>query len=163
MSANVRRKTSLVLRIALAAVLIYAGIPKLMDPGELAGAIQNYRVLPEYAPVLAVFVPVFELVIALGLLTTAFQRGACILAGLMLLVFALAMAQARARGIDLRCGCFGAALEAKVSWWTVARSGVLSLLAFTAFALHSRASAAQPGAANETARGTDADPPVLSP
>ena len=77
----------------------------------------------------ALFVPAFELVIALGLLVSPYARGAALVGTLMLLVFGIAMAQARVRGIDLSCGCFGAAFEAKVSWLTVARTlglGVLS-------------------------------------
>ena len=119
-----------VLRVAIAGVFVYAAVPKLIDPSEFATSIQNYRVVPEeVVGHLALFVPVFELVIALALLVPQYQRGAAVLATLMLAVFSAAMAQARWRGIDLSCGCFGAAFEAKVSWLTVARTlglGVLS-------------------------------------
>lgn len=118
------------LRVLLAGVFAWAAIPKLLDPAEFALAIQNYRAVPdEIVGHLAVLLPVFELVIALGLLVPRYQRGAALLATLMLLVFAAAMGQARWRGIDLSCGCFGAALEAKVSWLTVARTFGLGLLA----------------------------------
>lgn len=117
------------LRVLLAGIFAWAAIPKLLDPAEFALAIQNYRAVPEeIVGHLAVLVPVFELVIALGLLVPPYQRGAALLATLMLLVFAAAMGQARWRGIDLSCGCFGAALEAKVSWLTVARTAGLGLL-----------------------------------
>jgi putative oxidoreductase len=126
-----------VLRIVLAGVFAYAAIPKLIDPGEFAAAIQNYRVVPEsLAGYIALFVPVFELVIAIGLIATPYVRGAALLATVMLVVFGAAMAQARWRGIDLTCGCFGAVLEAKVSWLTVARTlglGVLSGLLLLQF------------------------------
>jgi hypothetical protein len=118
-------------------VFAYAAIPKLIDPGEFAAAIQNYRVVPEsLVGHIALFVPVFELVIAVGLIATPYTRGAALLATVMLVVFAAAMAQARWRGIDLTCGCFGAVLEAKVSWLTVARTlglGVLSALLLLQF------------------------------
>jgi putative oxidoreductase len=121
-----------VLRVALAGVFAYAAIPKLLDPGEFAAAIQNYRAVPEsLVGHIALFVPVFELVIAVGLIATPYTRGAALLATLLLVAFGAAMAQARMRGIDLTCGCFGAAFEAKVSWLTVARTlglGVLSAL-----------------------------------
>lgn len=117
------------LRVLLAGVFAWAAVPKLLEPGEFAMAIQNYRLVPEgLVGQLAVLVPVFELVIALGLLVPPYQRGAALLSTLMLLVFAGAMAQARWRGIDLSCGCFGAALESKVSWLTVARTSALGLL-----------------------------------
>jgi hypothetical protein len=78
---------------------------------------------------IALFVPAFELVIALGLVVPRYQRGASLLATGLLVIFSAAMAQARWRGIDLSCGCFGAAFEAKVSLLTVARSAGLSLIA----------------------------------
>jgi uncharacterized membrane protein YphA (DoxX/SURF4 family) len=112
-----------VLRVALAGVFAYAAVPKLLDPGEFAAAIENYRAVPDsLAGHIALFVPVFELVIAIGLVVPPYTRGAALLATLLLVVFGVAMAQARWRGIDLSCGCFGAVLEAKVSWLTVART-----------------------------------------
>jgi uncharacterized membrane protein YphA (DoxX/SURF4 family) len=112
-----------VLRLALAAVFVYAAIPKLLDPGEFAAAIQNYRAVPEsVVGHIALFVPVFEIVIAIALLVPPYTRGAALLGTLLLVVFGAAMAQARWRGIDLSCGCFGAAFEAKVSWLTVTRT-----------------------------------------
>jgi putative oxidoreductase len=114
----------------LAAVFLWASVPKLLDPGRFAADIENYRVLPDgLIGHAALFVPVFELIVGLGLLWPRYQRGAALLATAMLLVFSVAMAQARMRGIDLSCGCFGAAFEAKVSWWTVLRSGTLALIA----------------------------------
>jgi putative oxidoreductase len=125
-----------VLRIGLAAVFVYAAIPKLLDPGEFAAAIQNYRAVPEsVVGHIALFVPVFEIVIAIGLLVPPYTRGAALLGTLLLVVFGAAMAQARWRGIDLSCGCFGAAFEAKVSWLTVTRTlGLAGLSACLLFA-----------------------------
>lgn len=114
----------------IALTFLFAAVPKLIDPGSFAADILNYRVLPE--PLVghaALYVPAFELVIALGLLWPRYQRGAALLSTVMLVVFAGAMAQARVRGIDLSCGCFGAAFESKVSWWTVARSSLLASIA----------------------------------
>lgn len=116
--------------LIVAIVFVFAAVPKLLEPGSFAADILNYRVLPE--PLVghaALFVPAFELSVALGLLWPRYQRGAALLAALMLVVFAGAMAQARVRGIDLSCGCFGAAFESKVSWWTVTRSSLLALIA----------------------------------
>ena len=111
-------------------VFLFASVPKLLDPGGFAADLQNYRVLPDaLVGHAALYVPAFELAVALALLFPRYQRGAALLATLLLVVFAGAMAQARVRGIDLSCGCFGAAFESKVSWWTVTRSGLLALVA----------------------------------
>jgi len=107
----------------LALVFGVAAVPKLIDPAGFAQDIANYQVLPtHWISYVAVFLPALEFAVAAGLLWPSTQRGAAVLAFGMSLIFAGAMAQARVRGIDLSCGCFGAAFESKVSWWTVLRS-----------------------------------------
>jgi putative oxidoreductase len=126
-------------RIAIAGVFLWAALPKLIDPGVFAADVQNYRVVPDaWASHIALLVPVFELVLALGLLLPSYHRGAALLASCLLLVFSVAMAQARMRGIDLSCGCFGAAFEAKVSWLTVTRSALLGTVAAVPLLLRQR-------------------------
>ena len=113
----------------LAVVFVVAAVPKLIDPGSFANDLLNYRLLPEnLVGLVALFVPALELVIAAALLWPRYQRGAALLSTLLLVGFAAAMAQARIRGIDLSCGCFGAAFESKVSWLTVARSMLLAAM-----------------------------------
>jgi uncharacterized membrane protein YphA (DoxX/SURF4 family) len=141
-------------RAALSAVFVYAALPKLADPSAFATSIANYQLWPEASGVAALLVPVAELVIAAGLLVPSLQRGSALLSALLLAVFVLAMAQARARGIDLRCGCFNAALDAKVSWWTVARSGALCAFAWFLFVASRKAS--------DVAVGDRAKPSVVS-
>jgi putative oxidoreductase len=127
---STRALISIACCVIIGLVFVAAALPKLLDPGSFAADIQNYRVLPErWVGHAALYVPALEIVVALGLFLPRYQRGAACLATLMLFGFAVAMAQARLRGIDLSCGCFGAAFESKVSWWTVARSGVLSVIA----------------------------------
>jgi hypothetical protein len=114
---------------SLALVFTVAAVPKLIDPGSFANDLLNYRVLPEgLVGLVALFVPALELVIAGALLWPRYRRGAALSSALLLLGFAAAMAQARIRGIDLSCGCFGAAFESKVSWFTVARSLFLAAM-----------------------------------
>jgi putative oxidoreductase len=127
-------------RLGLAAVMVWAAIPKLLDPGAFVSSVQNYRLVPdELAALLAALIPATELVAGLGLLLVPLQRGAAAVNALLLASFSVAMAQARMRGIDLDCGCFGAAVAAEVSWWSVARTaaltGVATWLAFPATAV----------------------------
>lgn len=131
---NARKLAAWVLCVSLAVVFAVAAVPKLIDPGSFANDILNYRLLPEsVVGWLALFVPALELSIAAALLWPRYQRGAALLSTVLLVGFAAAMAQARLRGIDLSCGCFGAAFESKVSWLTVVRS--VSLAAMSAVAL----------------------------
>jgi hypothetical protein len=46
----------------------------------------------------------------------------------MLALFAAGMAQAKLRGIDLECGCFGAGAATQVSWSKVALNLGLAIL-----------------------------------
>ena len=116
-------------RIALAAVFAFAAIPKLGDAAAFARDIDNYHLLPvEWAATAAVMMPPLELVVALALLLGIHARGAAVISAGMMLVFAAAMAQAMARGIDLDCGCFGSALAMHVSGWSILRNVVLAAL-----------------------------------
>lgn len=126
------RALLVVFRLGLAAMFLFAAVPKLLDPVTFARDIDNYRMLPDalIGP-LALMLPVAEIVIGLALVTGVYARGAAITAGVMLVGFAVGMVQAIVRGIDLDCGCFGHFAEAQVSWWTVARNATLTLIAIT--------------------------------
>jgi len=118
------------IRVGLCGLFLWAGSTKLIDPGTFAQDISHYRVLPEkLVPALAVGLPVLECVVALALLTRAYLRGAAWLSAGMLALFAGAMAQAKLRGIDLDCGCFGREMADPVSWSKVALDAGLAMLA----------------------------------
>jgi putative oxidoreductase len=117
-------------RLGLAGLFLWAGISKLLDPSVLAQDISHYRLLPgALIPPLALALPIFECVAGLALLTRTYVQGGGLLAGLMLAAFAAAMAQAKLRGIDLNCGCFGPDIADPVSWTKVAFDAGLAILA----------------------------------
>jgi putative oxidoreductase len=123
---DARSIATLLARWVIGAVFVAAALPKIVDPASFAVDIDNYRMLPERAAeLLAVALPVAELVIAAALITGIHARGAAIAAAGMLSVFALGMAQAMARGIDLECGCFGSATETPVSALTILRNAAM--------------------------------------
>ncbi len=116
-------------RLGLCGLFLYAGIGKLGDPSGMAQDVSNYRVLPDaFAPLVALGLPILEIVTAFALLVPGFVRGGAALSALLLFGFALGMAQAKLRGIDLDCGCFGTDSGAKVSWGKVALNGGLAIL-----------------------------------
>jgi len=117
---------------ALAAVFIGAALPKLADPTSFARSIDNYRLLPvDLAPWLAMFLPAFELAVGLCLASGIWTRSAALCCAVMLVGFCAGMTQAIVRNIDLECGCFGSAIQANVSWMSVARNiGLLGLALF---------------------------------
>lgn len=95
-------------RIVLAAVFLYAAVPKIADPAGFAKSIFNYQALPDAAiNPLALFLPWLELIAALALLAVPrLRRGALLLIGGMLIVFILAISSAMLRGLNIDCGCF---------------------------------------------------------
>jgi len=124
------RAAVLASRAVVAGVFVWAAIPKILDPAQFAESIANYHLLPgAMVGPLAAGLPVLELVVAAALLLGVQARGAALVAIALLVVFAGGMAQAILRGIDLDCGCFGAATRAQVTWWSVARNAGLSAAA----------------------------------
>jgi len=120
-----------VARFGLAALFLYTGALKAIDPTLFAQEIANYRLLPEalVGPA-ALLLPALELAAGVALLSPRYRAGGALLTGVMLLAFSGGMAQARLRGIDLDCGCFGAAISSQVSWDKVAIDMGLAILSF---------------------------------
>jgi hypothetical protein len=96
------------LKWALALLFIFAGAVKLRDPKAFAQAVSQYGLVPDgFAPVLALGLPLVEVLAGLGLLANVrFSLGA-ILA--MLLMFLGVLGYAIAADLDIDCGCFTAA------------------------------------------------------
>jgi putative oxidoreductase len=95
-------------RLAIAAVFLYAAVPKIIDPPGFAKSIYNYQMMPDAViNPMALFLPWLELFTALALLgVPALRRGALWLLGGMLVVFVVAISSAMARGLNIDCGCF---------------------------------------------------------
>jgi uncharacterized membrane protein YphA (DoxX/SURF4 family) len=104
----------LVLAVALGAVFLYASFDKILHPRDFARIVYRYQVIgPSQAigflpaNTLAVILPWVEALCGLCLVTGFWRREAAVLAGVMLVVFILAVGLALGQGIDLEnCGCF---------------------------------------------------------
>ena len=95
-------------RLILGLVFGWAGWIKLRDPQAFADSIHSFAVLPSaLINPLALGLPVLELATGLLLLLGVKRRTCAGLAAVMSLVFALALAQALIRGLNVDCGCFG--------------------------------------------------------
>ena len=85
-----------VARFGLAAVWLYSGLIKLLNPLESRQAVQAYELLPsDLVPMVAVALPAFEVILGLLLVLGLF------------LVFIGGIISAWARGLQIDCGCFG--------------------------------------------------------
>ena len=110
-----------------------AGIEKIINPGDFAVAIYNYKLLPECAINLsAIFLPWLEVLITISLVSGIFKRGASVISALLFLTFATALTINLVRGLDISCGCFGAS-SGNISWLYLARD--LSLFCVSVFVL----------------------------
>jgi putative oxidoreductase len=97
-----------ILAIIIGALFVYAGALKAGDPVRFAGDIQNYHVLPWTVNVrLAFYLPWLEMICGLALIFRRLYSGALALVLALMLVFIGASIAAKARGIDISCGCFG--------------------------------------------------------
>jgi uncharacterized membrane protein YphA (DoxX/SURF4 family) len=96
----------------LAGIFIYAGALKAFDPVQFANDIDNYKILPWPVSVaLAFYLPWVEIFCALGLVFRFLYRGALSILIASIVVFTLATIAAKARGLDITCGCFGHASQ----------------------------------------------------
>jgi putative oxidoreductase len=107
---------TLVLRLLVGGVFLVAGVLKVLDPAHFAADIDHYRILPYFAVApLAYYLPWLEIICGTAVIVDAARRSALGLLLVMTVVFIVAIASAWMRGLDIRCGCFGAASTAPLS------------------------------------------------
>lgn len=115
------RWLSLLCRVGVGGVFIYAAIDKLLHPGAFATAISHYRLVP-YALLhgSAMLLPMVEVVAGLALVIGWKRRGAALICAMLLVVFMAAITSALSRGLDISCGCFhtdgGHAVGVELLW-----------------------------------------------
>ena len=96
----------------IAAIFIYAGVLKALDPVQLAHDIDHYKILPwAVGAGLAFYLPWLEIFCGLALIFRLFYRGALSILTALVVVFLVATIAAKVRGLDITCGCFGHASQ----------------------------------------------------
>ncbi len=101
---------TLLFRLTLGGVFIYASIYKILDPAQFAKSIWYYHLLPgELINIFALILPWLEFLCGLALIVGAYYRGAVLWVNVLLIVFTAGIASAVYRGISIDCGCFKAA------------------------------------------------------
>lgn len=107
--ATVQPWVSLLVRLALGAIMIWAGLAKLLEePGAAVRAVRAYRLLPESVlPAVAFGLPAIELLLGVALIIGLFTRISAAIVGVIMVVFIAAIISAWARGLSIDCGCFG--------------------------------------------------------
>jgi uncharacterized membrane protein YphA (DoxX/SURF4 family) len=145
------RAVTLVLRIVLGAIFVYAAWTKLRVPWELfAMSIDSYQVLPlKLVELVARTLPWFELAVGLLLIAGYWLRSAATAITLLLAVFFSLMVRAYATGMEINCGCFGTGDP--ISWKTLLRDGSMlaAALALTVLAFLRRKRQREPAAGRQ--------------
>lgn len=99
---------SMLVRLAMAIILIAAAIPKLQDIDQSVRAVRAYRLLPEaVVPLVGTGLPYLELALALVLLLGLFTRAGALVWNLMMLAFMTGVVWVWIKGYSIDCGCFG--------------------------------------------------------
>jgi uncharacterized membrane protein YphA (DoxX/SURF4 family) len=94
------------IRVLLSLIFLWSGISKLMDPRNFTVIIDAYGLIPEdWVLLLAIFLPLLEIIFGIGLLLDI--RGS--LAGItsLLMLFVAILGYGIWLGLDVDCGCFG--------------------------------------------------------
>jgi putative oxidoreductase len=100
------------LDLVIGALFVCAGILKVLDPLRFANDIDNYHVVPWTVGVrLAFYLPWLEIICGLALILRRLYAGGLTIIFGLTLVFSGAIVSARVRGLDIKCGCFGHAID----------------------------------------------------
>ncbi len=110
-----------IIALVIGALFVYAGAVKIIDPVEFARDIDNYKTLPwQFSVWFALFLPWLEIFCGLALVTRVLYRGGVFVLTTLMFVFIVATIAARARGLDISCGCFGHASKYLSFAWHLA-------------------------------------------
>ncbi len=125
---------TIVLRIFVGGLLLWAGIAKLAAPTAFFGALLGYELpLPETAlRLVTVTLPWLEILCGGALLADFWPETVRPLTVALTLSFVVAIGQALVRGLDIDCGCFGGS---KNAFWNTPGVALARALLMTIAAL----------------------------
>ena len=99
-----------IIDVVVGGIFIYAGAIKALDPVQFG--LDIYKSLPWFVRVrLAFFLPWLEILCGMALIFRFLYRGGLSILTTLVLVFIGATVAAKARGLDITCGCFGHASQ----------------------------------------------------
>jgi thiol-disulfide isomerase/thioredoxin/uncharacterized membrane protein YphA (DoxX/SURF4 family) len=116
-------------RLVLVAVFATAGVSKLFDLKGSRQALRDFGLPAVLAGPLGIVLPLVEIAVAVALLPAGTAWYGAIGALCLLVVFLAAIGYNLARGRSPDCHCFGQLHSEPAGWSTLARNGVLALIA----------------------------------
>lgn len=114
----------------LSALFLWAGGSKILAPDEFAAAVAGYRLTgPTLTLAVAAVLPWVEVLCAAGLWLPRWRRAAGLCLIVCCLAFAIAIAQAWVRELDIECGCFGGGERNAYLFWLLRDAIIFGALA----------------------------------
>jgi uncharacterized membrane protein YphA (DoxX/SURF4 family) len=149
------RWVALIAALVLGGFFTYASWHKIQDPPDFAKAVFNFKLVPWQAiNATAIYLPWFELLAGLAVLTGLGRRGGAFAIAALLCVFIAAIGFNLYRGHPTVCGCFetyesAKNLTAEVKFFRMKReilldTGLLLLSALVIYASFARSRDAEP-------------------
>ncbi len=125
------KQISLLARLIIGSLFIYASGYKVFDPADFATSVRNYMILPPgWTNFVAITLPWVELGAGIFLILGILTRPAALLTTSMLAVFLAGLAHAYWIGLDIDCGCFSSAAQStgKIGLFHFVRDSCLLLI-----------------------------------
>ncbi len=113
----------------LAAIFWVAGIAKLFDREGSVKALRDFGLPEWFANFFGLWLPIFEITLATGLIFRETARFAGLGALILLAIFSFAMAHLMSTGKSPNCHCFGQVYSEPISWKSLVRNILLTLVA----------------------------------
>ncbi|MGM0507378.1 MAG: MauE/DoxX family redox-associated membrane protein [Bacteroidota bacterium] len=121
-------------RVVLAAVLLFAGILKLMDDSALFETVGYITWIPVWLKLqMITLLPWVEIVLALLLVTWRLDRWVRPLVIAVFFGFFLFSIYGTVTGMEGDCGCFGEMMDSTFGWKMITRNGFFLLLAISLY------------------------------
>ena len=115
---------SLVFRLYIAGIFVYAGMYKISYTAEFAETIAGYQMVPYWGVnFLAAILPWIELICGILLAAGVRARAAACVLGALMAVFTVGIAWNLILDSPIGCGCFSSVEEA-ISWRTLVRDSL---------------------------------------
>ncbi|RKX21890.1 MAG: hypothetical protein DRP51_03385 [Candidatus Zixiibacteriota bacterium] len=105
---------SLLTRLVVGGIFIYASLDKISQPSEFARIVYNYHLVPgNLVNLVAIILPWVELICGLSVISGFYREGGILIIGFLTVVFITAVGINAIRGVDLECGCFTVSSRAR--------------------------------------------------